>query len=81
MTSLVTGEFYCWGCAKYKSIEAKGDSPTTKPHCKMCVEQYKKRHSPKGVAQRKLNLAKAKKLYTDEKRLSESIKYFTRGGG
>lgn len=80
MTSL-SGEFYCWGCAKHKSIEAKGDSPTTKPHCKMCVERYKKIHSKKGAGIRRRKLNQAKKLYTNEKKLSESIKYFTRGGG
>ena len=80
MTSL-SGEFYCCGCSRYKSIEAMGESPTTKPHCKACIEKYKKIHSKKGAGERKRKLAQTKRIYTNEKRLTESIKYLTRGGG
>ena len=82
MTSLVSGEFFCFTCQKHKSVELMGKAHTTRPWCKACVDKYQAKQTTKARAITRRKINRNKRAYAaDGRHLTESIKYLTKGGG
>jgi len=82
MTSLASGEFFCFACRRHKPVAVMGTVHTSKPHCKACEDNFSAKQTTKAqaIARRKAN--RTKRIYAaGGKRLTETIKYLTKGGG
>lgn len=79
MTSLATGEFFCFGCNRHKPNRARGEKPPqiTKPYCQVCVDKYNARQTKKGQGILRRKHRVTQRRYKDEQELARIVKYIT----
>ena len=81
--TFLSGEFFCFCCQKHKPIALREEeSQSTKPQCKACKEKFDAKQTTKARAITRRKINRTKRIYAaDGARLTETIKYLTKGGG